>query len=230
MRLSKRLKLIADKVPSCDTLADIGSDHAYVPIYLIENNICKKALATDIKDGPNLVAQKNIKKFDMEKRIEILKGSGLKPIKEKEVEIIIIAGLGGVQITEILENDFEKAKKSRLIILQPMNYTELVRKWLNSNGFKICDEELIKEDNKLYVVISVVYTGKNRTFDEFDFYIGRSLIEKNDPLLLEYIKRNIKKVEKILTGMQKKRMPDIFIEKRYENLLSFLKNLKEKFS
>ena len=228
MRLSKRLKLIADKVPSCHTLTDIGSDHAYIPIHLIENNICKKAIVTDIKDGPNLVAQKNIKKFDMQKRIEILKGSGLKPIKEKETEIIIIAGMGGIQITEILENDLEKAKKSRLIILQPMNYTEIVRKWLNNNGFKISDEELNKDDKRLYVVISCFYTGQKNTFSEYDCYIGRSLIEKNDPLLLDYIKRNIKKVEKILKGMQKKRMRDLVVEKRYENLLLFLKKLKDK--
>lgn len=202
MELKRRLKLIADKTPKCNTVCDIGTDHAYLPIYLIEKNICKKAIAADVKIGPIKAAENNVEIYKMKTFIETRLGNGLEPIGEKEVDVIIIAGMGGILIKDILERSLLTAKNSEAIILQPMNGIEILREWLNENGFEIYDEELTNEGEKIYDVISVKWTGKSQIDDNFHFYIGKKLIEKKDPLLYKYIEKWSNQLKKAILEME----------------------------
>lgn len=202
MELKGRLKLIAKKVPKCSTVCDIGTDHAYIPIYLVLNNVCKKAVASDVKNGPVLAAKENIAKYKLGDRIETRLGNGLETISEEECDVIVIAGMGGELISKILSDGLSKAMIATSIILQPMNSFEILRKWLYDNGFQIYDEEMANEGEKIYNVISARWTGEKTTVNEIEYYIGNALIEKKDPLLGKYIKKRLSQLTKAIDEMQ----------------------------
>lgn len=193
-----RLKLLADKVPACKVAADIGTDHAYIPIYLIQQHICKKAIASDVRSGPINAADKNIGMYNMKDSIETRLGSGLATLAENEAEVIIIAGMGGRLVTELLEADIRKAWSASALILQPMNDLDVVRKWLFDHGFDIYDEEMTAEDSKYYCVISAKYDGKVRSYKDFELQVGEKLVEKRDPLLKPYCEMKVSQINKVL--------------------------------
>ncbi len=196
--LKGRLKLLADKVQKCDIAADIGTDHAYIPIYLIQQGVCKKAIASDVKIGPVKVADKNINLYNLKNQIETRLGSGLDTIAENEADTIIIAGMGGTLLTELLKTNEQKASKASSLILQPMNDLHVVRKWLFDHKFDIYDEELAAEGEKIYCVISAKFDGIDKRYEEFQLHIGEKLVNKNDPLLVDYCKMKVRQVDRVL--------------------------------
>ncbi len=200
--LKGRLKLLADKVPKCNVAADIGTDHAYIPIYLIQHGVCKKAIASDVKIGPVKVAEKNINLYKMNNQIETRLGSGLDTICENEADTIIIAGMGGTLLTELLKANAQKACTATSLILQPMNDLDVVRKWLFENKFDIYDEELAAEGEKVYCVISAKYDGNDRSCEEFQLHVGEKLILKEDPLLLKYCEIKVKQIDRVLGQLE----------------------------
>lgn len=200
--LKGRLKLIADKVPTCDVIADIGTDHAYLPIYLIQQGVCKKAIASDVRIGPVKVANKNINLYKMKEQIETRLGSGLDTIAQNEADAIIIAGMGGTLLTELLKGHPHKVSKAASLILQPMNDLDVVRKWLFDNKFDIYDEELVAEGPKIYCVISAKYDGEDKQYQYFHLHVGEKLIEKKDPLLIPYCEMKIRQIDRVLGQLE----------------------------
>jgi tRNA (adenine22-N1)-methyltransferase len=200
--LKGRLKLLADKVPTCNVLADIGTDHAYLPIYLTQQGVCKKAIASDVKIGPVKVAKKNINLYKMKEHIETRLGSGMDTIAENEADVIIIAGMGGTLLTELLKAQPQKASKASSLILQPMNDLDVVRKWLFDHKFDIYDEELVAEGTKIYCVISSKYDGKEKQYQDFHLHVGEKLISKNDPLLLPYCEMKVRQIDRVLGQLE----------------------------
>lgn len=201
MELKGRLRLIADKVPECTIVSDIGTDHAYIPVYLIKNGVCNKAIAVDVKQGPLLAASENIKHFKLEKAIDTRLGNGLEPVQIAEIDVIVIAGIGGILMKDILEKQMDKAIAAKTLVLQPMNAIEILREWLYENGFYIYDEELVNEGEKIYNVLNVKWTGKKEQHDEIDYYIGPILVEKKDPLLKKLLNKKSMQAEGILNGL-----------------------------
>lgn len=157
--LTPRLKAVAEYVRRMSVVADIGTDHAYVPAYLIENGIIEKAIASDINEGPLENALKTIEQEHIS-GIELHCTAGLSGLSECGADDIIIAGMGGEQISNIL-NDADWCKSDKYnFILQPMTREEQLRRFLYSNGFGIKDETLVKEKDKMYTVINASYTAK----------------------------------------------------------------------
>lgn len=228
MILKGRIKLIADMIPECDILSDIGTDHAYIPIYSVEKEKCRKAIACDIREGPVAVANKHIRQYGMEGRIETRIGSGLKPLREDEMDVCVIAGMGGVLIREILTEDLEKAKLAKSLVIQPMNCIELVREWLYLNGFEIFDEGLINEGFRIYNVIVARWTGKITKKEQIYHYIGEKLIEKKDPLLKKYINRRLELINRVINQMQAMKEPNSSLMIEQKNLRDQLNALLEK--
>ena len=147
MEISFRLNKIAEKVKKGSILADIGTDHAYVPIFLYKKGIIKNAIACDISKGSLEKAKINISKYNLENFIETRLGSGLEKIYlEDNINTIIIAGMGGMLMIDILKNGIEIAKNTETLILQPQKDIPEVRKFLHKNGFKIEDEELLIDE------------------------------------------------------------------------------------
>lgn len=234
MKLTPRLLAIAQLVPQGATVADIGTDHGYIPVYLIKNGIAKKVIATDVNKGPLRIAQKNIAMHHMENHIETRLGNGLAVFFPGEVDTVIIAGMGGLLIRDILAADQKITESVETFILQPMVAQEELRRWLLSNQWKIVDEKLVKEDHRIYEVM-VVKKGFQFVSDEIYYETGEKLIENQDPLLPEFIEKHLRKYKEIirnLTGQNseiandKREMCQRKVAK-LEEVLQCLKNAKK---
>lgn len=201
MKLSKRLQKIADFVPKESTVADIGTDHGFIPVYLIENNISKKVIGTDISRGSLEKIIELIKKEGLEDYIEVRLGDGLDILNPYEVDTLIIAGMGGILIGEILENGKKVASSIQNYILQPMVGAKELRKYLVNNGFQIIDEDLVFEEDKYY---EVIFAKKGNQYIEKDIYyeISQILIEKKHPLLKSFLEYKKSKIEKIINEVK----------------------------
>ncbi|MDD4494367.1 MAG: class I SAM-dependent methyltransferase [Eubacteriales bacterium] len=226
-RIDKRLKAVAENVPFCKKVADIGTDHALIPIYLVRNGVCAGAIATDLKEGPIEAAKRNISKYGMNEHIEVRIGSGLSVIKENEVDAVIIAGMGGVLISNILENDLRKAKTVRDFILQPNYAVDYLRKWLYNNGFDIYDEDLAKERSKIYNIIKARWNGELQEKTEFQYLIGEKLIKKKHDLINEFIENQIKVYSKIENGLNKASNNSEYIQKELQKTVETRKQLED---
>ena len=180
MILTPRLKIIADSIQGFDTVADIGSDHAYLPIYLVKNGRVKSAIATDVNSGPVEISKKGLKSHKVEEKVSVRQGNGLEVIAPEEAEVIVIAGMGGILIRDILDKDARVAESAKLLILQPMRDSDKVRRWLLAHDFDIIDEELVKEQDKIYEVIWAKPVGATKTADGL-MLMGDKIIEKKHP-------------------------------------------------
>lgn len=223
MRLSPRLQAVADMIPKGSVVADIGTDHGYVPVYLIKSGIVQRALATDIRKGPLDRARCVIKHHGLEDRIETLLGDGLEALKTEYVDVVILAGMGGILIQNILGAKEGIGEGIKRLVLQPMNAQEKIRRWLLTGGYKIIDETLAREKNRIYEVIAAV-PGEERVTDPIYFEIGRKLIEKKHPLLPMLIKKKEQKYKKIIAGLKQSKQDQA--TKRIEEYIARLARLQ----
>ena len=195
--ITPRLKAIINNV-TCPKIADIGTDHAYIPIFLTEKKLADKIIATDINEGPLAVARENINKKGQSEKIETRLGGGLSVINAGEVDEIIIAGMGGILISEILDNDIDTAKKSRLV-LQPMNAQYELRKYLLSHGFKIISEDIAVEGFKVYNII-IAESGKMQPFEtDFEYQIPKYL--KGHKYFKNLCQKKRREFTKVINGL-----------------------------
>lgn len=161
LNLSERLKLIAQFVQPGDVVADIGTDHGYLPIWLIQNKIINKAIITDINEGPLEKAASNINKYLGTADIDLRRGNGLEVLHVGESDTTVIAGMGGILIKKILTASPEVAKSNKAIILQPRRDAALLRKYLiNESEFKIVEERVAREKDR-YSEIIVATSSEN---------------------------------------------------------------------
>ncbi|MGM0500979.1 MAG: tRNA (adenine(22)-N(1))-methyltransferase [Bacillota bacterium] len=182
MNLSPRLKKIVSFIDLPTTVADIGTDHAYIPIYLAKYSDCPLIIASDYNQDPYQVAKNNVKQAGVANQVEVRLGSGLTVLNANEVDTAIIAGMGGQTIKKILTANYKLAQQLEKIILQPMAGASSLRKWLVDQEFAIIDEGLVQEKEKLYQII-VVEPGKMEVEDEFLLELGPKLITQQDELL-----------------------------------------------
>ncbi len=203
MKNKNRLAAVSAKVPKCDIVYDIGSDHAYLPIHLVLKGVCSMGYATDSKEGPLKNAALNVDKYKMGQNIRTLQGYGLDPVFPGEKNFsIAIAGIGGMTCVEIFEKGREVAEKANAIIVQPMNRINFLRKWLYDNKFEIYDEELVSENDKIYSIIAAKYSARPAGYTLQDLFIGRIPVEKRGSLFYEFLRREKVKIDKILNGMR----------------------------
>lgn len=192
--LTPRLNCIVRHI-NADIAADIGTDHAYVPIELVRSGRAKKVIAADVRTGPLEIAQANINKYGLSDKIETRLGSGISVLKENEADTIIIAGMGGELICDILLSDMDKAL-SPLFILQPMNSQYELRQWLLENGFEILNEDIECEGNRVYNLIETKYSGNKSSFEkDIDYHLPVYLYShKNFKALLDKKQREFLKI------------------------------------
>lgn len=198
MELSLRLEKIASMVEKCNKIADIGTDHAYIPIYLVKNGICEIAVASDINKGPIEKAKHNVMMENLQDKIQLRLGGGFSTIKPREVQCAIIAGMGGNLIGDIIEDGLEVFKLLEYCILQPVQNPEVLREYIYSSGYDILDEELCREEDKFYEIIKVKYAEKLQDIDPFYYEISKTLINKKHPLMKEYINSKIEEYYRIV--------------------------------
>lgn len=227
MMLSDRLKTIADFVPLNSIVGDIGTDHGYLPVYLIEKGISKKVIASDISKNSLEKIIQLVKLKGLEDKIDIRLGDGLEVFKPFEVDTLVIAGMGGLLIRDILDENKKIADSIVNFILQPNTASKELREYLYENSFEIVDEKLVKEAGKFY---EIIFAKRGKDYVEDDIYLefGKRLFLNKDPLLKEYIQHKIAMVESIIgeliaTDSQKSR-------ERYFELKEKIRSYKEVLS
>lgn len=179
--LDKRLTAVAQMVRQGSRLADIGTDHAYLPVYLVQSGVSPSAIASDIGVGPLDAARHTVTANGLTSEIALRLGDGLSTVTADEIDDIAIAGMGGETIVAILESaPFVKDSRLRLI-LQPMTRAEDLRRWLLTNGFAILEEHLIVDGRHLYPVMAAEYTGTSPCMDERRIYGGFFSAEEGKP-------------------------------------------------
>ena len=199
MELSKRLNWILDKVDKCETIIDVGTDHGYIPIKLIKDNMASKVIASDINKDPLEKARINASLDGVIEKVDLRLGGGLKPLKSKEVQGIIIAGMGGNLIRDILEDDLDKVKDVNYLILQPAQNPEVLREYLYTHEYEIIDEDICFDEGKYYELFKVKYEKNNITKLENIFYeISPVMLKKRTETLKRYIEDKVEKNKKIL--------------------------------
>lgn len=199
MELSKRLSWIIEKIDKADVIMDVGTDHGYIPINLVKNNIANKVIACDINKEPLNKAKVNASLEGVIDKIDLRLGSGLCPLKLKEAEIVLIAGMGGNLIRDILENDLEKVKYLKYLLLQPAQNPEILREYLYNNDYEIIDEDICLEEDKYYEIFKVRYKKRDyMTLENIFYEVSPIMLNKKLPLLKTYIESKIEKNKKII--------------------------------
>lgn len=215
MKLTDRLLKIASLVSKGKKVADIGTDHGYIPVYLLNNNKIDYAILADVNKGPLDNAKKEIKHNNLGDKVDLRLGSGLEVLNENEVDEIIIAGMGGILISELLEAKKNVAHTVDKLILQPMQAQEELRKYLYNNGYEILNEVLVKEDFRIYEIIEAKYTGKNTNIENDIYYeVGKKLIDNKDELLTEFINKKINAYEGIIDKLEGKTGESIEVKRK----------------
>ncbi len=195
--LSPRLKAVAAFVPKGCRLADIGTDHARLPIYLIKNGTIEGAIASDIADGPLEKAAENLRYFSLSKKVELRKADGLRSVYDNEADCAVIAGMGGELISGLLEKYIPNGLKR--LIIQPMTDAFMVRHALGKCGYKIIAEEIVPENDKMYIVICAE-KGKMRLSDEEE-QLSPLLVQHR--LYRDYLVYRISRMEKAANQAEK---------------------------
>ena len=221
--LTVRLDCIIGYVNS-NVVADIGTDHAYVATELIKTNRAKRVIATDVNQGPLNAAIENIKKNNMENVIETRLGSGLSVLKKGEADTIIIAGMGGELICEIIKKDMKIAKEA-VLVLQPMNAQYEVRKFLLTNGVKIIKEDIECEGERVYNII-IAEAGEEKEFwDDFQYHVPSYLTNnRNFKALYDKKKREFNKIVRGLEKSEKCDFEKLEKYRGYKNKLEKMRN------
>ena len=202
MNIGDRLEAIGKLVPQGCVLADIGTDHAYLPVWLLEQGKIASAIAGDIAEGPCLAAKNTVSMHGMRGKVEVRFGSGLKVLQTGEADCIAIAGMGASTMIEILEADMPLAVEAKRLVLQPMAGAASLRKWLIQNGWHIVAEDLVADGRHLYEIMAAE-RGKSASFSDAVLEIGPSLIEAKHPLLAKQFARQINNYKKLLANMVK---------------------------
>lgn len=202
MELSKRLNWIVGKLEKSNIVMDVGTDHGYIPIYLVKNNIASKVIASDINKDPLKKAEINASLDGVRDKIELRLGGGLQPLKNKEAEAVIIAGMGGNLIRDILEHDLNKVKNLNYLILQPAQNPEVLREYLYTNSYEILEEDLCLDEGKYYEIFKVRYkTGNALRLDDIYYEVSPMLLKNKSSLLKEYIEYKIEKYKKVVKSI-----------------------------
>ncbi len=216
IKLSKRLKAVADYIDNGARLADIGSDHAYLPTYLMQKLVIDFAVAGEVVKGPFEIAKNHVAEADLSDRIVVRLANGLGAIENTDkIDTIVIAGMGGILISEILEAGKEKLSPVKRLILQPNNHEESLRQWLVNHQFVIKKEEILLEAGKFYEIIVAEPLSKLMTekLSVNDLTFGPFLSKEKSTVFQQKWQKELNTLNKIIA-----RLPEEQAKKRQEVL------------
>lgn len=202
-RIPKRMLAIANLVDNSKVLADVGCDHAYISINLLENGKAERIIASDLREGPLNIARDNIRLYGFEDRIETRLCAGLCGYEAGEVDTILISGMGGMLVKEILSESIDVVRRADTLILEPQSDLRVVRAYLKDIGFEIIDEDMLNEGGKYYQIMKAVKSKERMEVCEdigamAENEFGPILIKKKHPVLLEFLKKRKNHYERLL--------------------------------
>lgn len=240
--LSERLRTVAEMVTRGNCVCDVGCDHGFVPIYLVQQGKSPKVLAMDLREGPLRAAKEHIETYGLSGQIATRLSDGLHNYKVGEADALICAGMGGGLMQRILKAEREKTDSFRELILQPQSEIEGFRRFLRENDYGIVDEEILEEDGKFYQVMRAVPGRDNLgekdalaklqlqgvvSYDELcklkDRY-GPILLHKRTPVFLSYLEREAAVYEEILTNLRARGLQEDKRRRRFEQVAALLQD------
>ena len=205
--ISKRLELVASFVPQGAILLDVGSDHAYLPIELVERGQIESAIAGEVVEGPYQSAVKNVEAHGLKEKIQVRLANGLAAFEEADqVSVITIAGMGGRLIARILEEGLDKLANVERLILQPNNREDDLRIWLQDHGFEIVAENILEEAGKFYEIL-VVEAGQMK-LSSSDVRFGPFLSKEVSPVFVQKWQKEAEKLEFALRQIPEKNLEE----------------------
>lgn len=224
-KLSKRLETVASFVPTGAIVADIGSDHAYLPCYLVHKGIAARAVAGEVVKGPYESAVKQVRTEGLTDKITVRMADGLAAVEEEdEITAVTIAGMGGPLIVSILEKHPEALKTVTRLILQPNIHAKAIREWAMANGWAIQDEVILEEDGKIYEVL-VLQRGEMK-LNEAQTLLGPKLMETKVPVFIEKWSREISNWQRVQQAISEaEKTPEN--QEKYEQLTHYIKMVQE---
>lgn len=202
--LSNRLRAVAKMVDTNARVADIGSDHAYLPVELIENNTIDYAIAGEVAPGPMSRSKADIDKFGLSKKIDVRLGDGLAVIEAADkIDTVVIAGMGGILICDILTRATkDQLSNVKTLVLQPNIGEPLVRHWLIENGFAIVDEDLLEDEHHDYEIIKAQRSTNTSELNEAQYLMGPILMKKKSTDFINKWQRKLNGYQKAVVNMK----------------------------
>lgn len=199
--LKPRLEGVASLVPPETVVADIGTDHAYLPLYLVREKKCPRVIAVEKSELNCRFAREIVSLFHLEHKVRIRVGDGFSVLQEgDQVEIVVIAGLGGRTICKLLIAAGNSLQRYRRLVLQPMTDVHFVRRWLVAHGYYFCKEKLAKENNRFYEIIAAE-KGLEPVSEPLLLELGPGLLRERDPLLVPWLENKLKRYEKLMRAL-----------------------------
>lgn len=231
LQLSQRLRAVADLAGNAEILADVGTDHGYIPVFLLNDGKIQRAIAMDINQGPLQRARVHIQQYDMEDRIETRLSDGLSELEPGEADTIVIAGMGGALMMRILSQGEETAHAAKQLVLQPQSEIFAFRCFLTTHGYEIKAENMVYEEGKFYSMMLVEHIktpAENWEFTQIELKYGPLLIRQRHPVLKQYLQYQQKQKEHILACLEKNAKRDVSQRKmQIRKELTELKQLLE---
>ena len=229
MELSKRLSAVAGLVSSGLVVADVGTDHGYIPIFLLESGKCEKAFAMDVNEGPLKRARDHIAIHGLSRKIELRLSDGVRALVPGECECVVIAGMGGGLAIKILEEGKEIFQSLKEFVLQPQSELSKVREYLWKEGYQVVAEDMVEEDGKFYPMMKVT-KGSDSEYSNIELRYGRNLLKDNHPVLKVFLEKEVRSKENILKNLEKQSGEHIEIRKKeLQEELSMVKEALEVF-
>ncbi|MCP1109451.1 tRNA (adenine(22)-N(1))-methyltransferase [Ohessyouella blattaphilus] len=222
--LSKRLQMLADFARPGSVVADVGTDHGYLPIYLVENKICPRALGMDINVGPLEKAREHVGEAGLSASIELRLSDGLEKLAPGEAEGVIISGMGGALVLRILEASKEVVDALDYLILQPQSELKKVRERLADLGLMISDEGMVEEAGKFYTAL-FVEKGPEKTYSSWEHQYGPCLLQEKNETLYTFLQKEKQLKEQISSTLTGRDTPEI--RARQGALKAELQDIKE---
>ena len=201
LKLSPRLQMAADMVRCGKTVCDVGTDHAYLPSYLILNGICPEAVASDIGEGPLENAAKTVSAYGLENKITLRLSDGLWNIGEKDADDIVLCGMGGELMVRIISETPWLKNACKHLVCQPMSHAEDLRRYFAENGFTIEKESVCEDSGRVYIALSAYFTGERQSFPPGYYYCGK-LPVTTDNLARSYVEKQSLRLKKRLEGIK----------------------------
>lgn len=215
MQLSERLNTIIDMADPCVSAADIGTDHGFVPIALIERGKAERALACDVRKGPLDRAKEHVKEAGLDEKIECRLGDGLQCLKPGDAELIIIAGMGGTLISEILKAGAAVLLQTKELILSPHTDAPEVRRRIACMGFAVTEERMLEEEGKFYTVIK----AEKKELEEWEkptaqeILFGPCLLRDRPPVFVKWLNNEARKDRELIENLKKEAASDAIIRR-----------------
>ncbi|MDD4627174.1 MAG: class I SAM-dependent methyltransferase [Syntrophomonas sp.] len=223
--LNKRLLAVSNNVIKGEAAADIGADHGLLTLFLLEKDIVPQVIASEVKEGPLERLRHAVENSPFRERMELRMGNGLEVLRPGEVATVIIAGMGGDNIAEILSREWSHSASYKKFVFQPMSKAEVLRRELSRQGWPVLEESLVKEQQRIFLIISACPGNAPYELTPLELDLGPIILKNDKPLKQHFLEDSLRKYRRVYQGLL--RSKHIYSPARLEEYEQKIKALEE---